>query len=326
MVSVSVYAQNILVVDNTETSPSGTNYYADLQAAVNASQSGDTLLINPSNDSYGNIDFIGRDNLTLIGAGLAVNRSVNQFTTESKVGTMKFDGSTNISVIGIEINRISDPNLSGSKNLYFEEVAVSDVHLIESSNVIFKKCYMSNALRIDNVYIENCVITSRNNSTQDYDNSTLRNNLFFSMGFSGGNSTSRNDTFINNLFVNVQNEELLADDSHTFINNFSDDLNMPWSDGDNGAVNNIALNIPNNEIFADSSITDGDVWNLEWSMEVIHSQILNGGDDGTNIGPTGGSDPLIYPAYSLPTIFSLIAPTNVQEGEDIEVTIKAKGN
>lgn len=334
-----VNAQNILTVDNSGKAPEGDNYYSDLQAAIDAAVSGDIIYILPSPVSYGSVDIEDREGLTFIGLGYNTSAINMNFNYGSEVGTIDVDNSQNLVFKGLKINGLSLDNANTtdpSSNIVvggseLGSINVSFVDRLTVSNSYIEGISLSNT---DNsvIMFRRCIFNPAGSSLSDYSdiyNGNFHNSVFFDFTF----RTILNSTFRNNIFLKTQlaqhsgsGIEEIADNNNTFLNNFLD-LVFPVNEGSNFGDNNVIdTSLNPSDIFADPSVLDNtNVFDMNWDMTPKLSSLLNAGTDGTHIGPAGGtSESYKNAAFTLPYIYDFIIPDQVKEGEDIQVTIKAR--
>ncbi len=326
-------AQNILIVDKSETSPSGDNYYSDLQEAIISSADGDIIYVMPNVNSYGNIEINNQFNLTIIGAGYNAAAASLDRPYHSRILNLEMRNSHNITLKGLYINgsggfEIGNALDSESTNILINETFIARMDIDRANNVTISNSFIftsfGTSFRSENTSILNSVLRVSQFSTV---NSSLFENCLITGATLG--SGVNDSIFKNNIFANnstTSEGPIWASNNNTFINNFTT-TPISYNDGSNTGSGNIELIMGLDGIFADDSVRADVDWSSDWLLTPEHELIINGGSDGTDIGPTGGANPMDgSPIFSLPTIYELRIPTEVKAGEDIEVTIKAKGN
>jgi hypothetical protein len=325
-------AQNILIVDNTDKNPSGSNYYSDLQEAIDAALSGDFIYILPSPISYGNVEIQDRERLTLVGLGYNTSAINKNFNYGSELGTIDVDNSSNLVFKGLQINNLSldNPNTTDPSSTIVVQGSVlgainaNFVQGLTVSNSYIDLFTLSND---DNTAIifRRCIINPAGSSDKDIRNGNFHNSIFFDLDI----GSISNSTFKNNIFLKTTHfgSGVIEDNNNTFLNNFFD-ITLPLNEGSNFAENNVVNEALNpTDIFADTAVSNStNVFDLDWDVTPKLSSLLNAGTDGTHIGPSGGVGTYSNSLFSLPFVYDIIIPTEVKAGEDIEVTIKAKGN
>tara|TARA_R110000868_G_scaffold259361_4_gene517232 strand:- start:60 stop:1145 length:1086 start_codon:yes stop_codon:yes gene_type:complete len=325
-------AQNILIVDNTEANPSGSNYYSDLQEAIDASVSGDIIHVLPSPISYGSVDIEDKERLTLIGLGYNTSAINKNFNYGSDLRTVDVDNSSNLVFKGLQIHNLSldNPNSTDPSSTIVVQGSVLGsitAGFVQGLTVSNSYIDLINLSYNDNTAIifRRCIINPAGSSDDDIRNANFHNSIFFDLDI----GSISNSTFKNNIFLKTTDfgSGVIEDNNNTFLNNFFD-ITLPLNEGSNFAENNVVNEALNpTDIFADTAVSNStNVFDMNWDVTPKLSSLLNAGTDGTHIGPSGGVGTYSNSLFSLPYVYDIIIPTEVKAGEDIEVTIKAKGN
>ncbi len=327
LINQSLNAQNILVVDNTISDPTEENYYSDLQSAITGAQSGDIIHLIPSTRNYGQINIVGKSDLTIIGAGYNAGAASTISPHDSRIIDIDIRNSSGIILKGLHITgadgiNIGDVTDSESTNILIAESVITNLDIDRANGVTVFNCFIYSALTTSsslstNITISNSVIRVIN--FQQVNNTKLENSLVTGALIGG----SVNDSiFTGNIFANNRtNSEgaLWTDNNNTFINNFST-LLIDWEGGSNTGENNNYTDLALEAIFVDDSVRSDVDWSLDWSLEVDGAQF-------TGKGPSQGISPMDgTPIFSLPTIYEITVPNTLKAGEETEVTIKARGN
>lgn len=331
ILTINVAAQNILIVDTEKPTPTGTNYFTSLQAAINASDEGDIIHFLPSDNDQEGVVISGKSNLTIIGPGFYTHYETKDPDGISFISNLDITSSSNILIKGVRFIGahdglvISGTEENPSSNIIIAESHISRLTAKYVNGLIIVNSRLYNKFEIgffsSNVNIRNNIITGER-LVNNVHHSTFRNNLFVGsvMDFE-----FKLNSFQNNIFANVTpNFVINGLPPVSFKNNFLTTDIYPDSESD--GTGNIVQDVPLTDIFIDPAINDTTIWEPRWLLTPKLSAIINGGDDGTDIGPTGGTEPLKRTMFSLPAIYDIMIPLSVKEGEDIEVTIKAKGN
>jgi len=345
-------AQTTHIANNRPGAPTGTNVFTGstaLQDAIDAAVSGDVIQIVPSSINYGNVNITDKA-LTLIGIGLDPDTQIGQ---RSLVDDITFDevGASGSRISGLNFDRLILANTVGGYTL-------SNI-LLENSqlDVVIGPGRTENAL--GNITIRNCVLNS-SNSTSDAqafelyttsgviienniiqgqcrtagtiqgDGLTIRNNLFYD-GLANGIAFHHidNSTVQNNIFLNTNPAVGSNSTGNTFLNNISFNTTADaFTIGlyENTGSGNIESTDP---MLTDVPLVPGGEPNWNFSNDLTPatgSPVLNAGTDGTDIGPTGGANPIDLEGTFLPIIQALTLPSIVSQGTDLEINIKAKGN
>jgi len=336
--------QRILYVDNTPTAPTGTHVYTSLQAAINASQPNDIIHVKPSATSYGTITITNAyDSITIFGIGYNAEKEISQ--------TSIIDGITlsgyNIKVSGLRItstvflaNANASGNLSFENNIFDGTVYVGWGHAV--SNVLFRNnifygFIQTYAARTNTTVFNNCIFsynTTATNGQVDAFNGTLfAHCLFFGVGGSNVRNTfqeSQNSTISNCIFYGRSPKSSVVNGiSNTSYNNCyavdSYDNNFP--EGNGNSVNGTLTEIGGN-IFNDPTIILQQAWNRRWNpaLDPNSIELLEGGDNGTAVGLTGGTIPYKYTGAPLPYIKSFVVPSVIRRGDNLNVKAEATSN
>ncbi len=315
--SISLQAQNVLIVNNSGTAATGDHVYSDIQSAVDASVSGDIIQIVPSPTSYGSVTISGKSNLTIVGAGFNAQLNSEIVPYYSLVGNMGIDGdSENITIKGIRVSSISMNSVS---NIVIEDSHLFGIFISDNSSTVLVRRNFIEATSVSASFTNISGIVYSNNIIDlqaDFRayNAVLDHNLFRIRFLTGSNNT-----YSNNIFLYQGNGDT---DNSIFISNYA---NVDVVTGTNTGSSNIVTSFELSDIMASEEITSNN-WNELWDPTPSEPSILNGGNDGTDIGPTGGVNPYRVTSFTVPTITGLITPTSVRSGENINATIKAKGN
>jgi hypothetical protein len=344
-------AQTIRIANNNPGATPGVNVYTGtnaLQNAVNAAVSGDIIHVIPGSIDYGNV-IISEKSLTLLGVGLNPKKNIGQRSLATDI-SLNGAGASGSRISGLHFDRLLLANSSAT------------VHTV--NNILVENCqfevaigpgFLSNA--ISNIIVRNNIIIGGNNSSEPqafelYTNSgflitnniirghccsgsvisgdglTIQNNFFYYQGTNGGIFQDVDNSIIqNNIFYRVSptlNANCLG---NTFTNNISfghatSNTFTIGVDGNTGSgnltnVDPLITNVPATTL----------PWNYSWDITLLTgSPAINAGQDGTNMGPTGGATPFDPEGTFLPLIEAINMPAIVTQGTSLQVNIKAKGN
>ena len=160
--SISLSAQ-IITIDNN---PGSTTTYQTLQDAHDNAVSGDTIYVQPSTSSYGNVSITKA--LTIIG------RSHSEPGRISTIGNVTI-GSSDIVLSGLSVNQISTGN-PGSSNPAFSGFTLTECEINSTLN-IGSSTLVSSAVTIENVTIRGNHIRSTLRIYGDTQDVILSNNI-----------------------------------------------------------------------------------------------------------------------------------------------------
>lgn len=233
----------IITVDNTPNSP---GQYTDLQAAIDESASGDTILIHGSGTSYGTVT-IGKK-LTLIGEGALPDQQMPMETIIDDINLRNFletsDNASESAFIGLKINRMYFLSGQGAGIL-------SGIYIYR--NIISFMIIPADSRGGASVYATQNILSRIDGSTgtsevhRKFTNSVFTNNIIIQQGFGTySNSGSGNNQLSNNIFVyNTAGPAHVGSSGDTFTNNifyydrgsYSGDI--VWTGGNSTFTNNL---------------------------------------------------------------------------------------
>lgn len=260
----------VFVVDNI---PGNGAPYTSVQTAINAALAGDTIMVQPSPISYGNITI--NKQLVLIGRGhIAGSNNAN-------IGTITLqDGSSNTVLTGMKIERVEGASLAVVHNISI------DRNILEGSSVIQSTIWGSSSANNwtikGNVIIEaplcgGCQVINMTSAILNT-NWVFRNNIFVSR--TGTNSTR----LFNNMNATTQfvhNIVILRNDSYMFGGPVGS-----WGQASND------VNIQNNIFWVQTTTIDPKVncINCNWSYNLLYSpsgalDTLPGATNLNNVNP-----------------------------------------
>ena len=318
--SLFVKAKIITVNNNTN----ALGQYSSVQDAIDAAFINDTLLINSSPTSYGNITI--RKKLTLIGEGyLTSSDEKAKITTLGNVFVDTIAGGDVVS--GTIFNGLKMSFLSTNSNANFP-----------INRVIVANCQVNNSIAI-NHGLDWEIYNSRMSSVSGLSNNvTIQNSIFVSTSvdinnFKGGlisNCVFRGD-IANASFLQIQNciftatDRVILNSTNVAIINTSFtidsvDANILSTDG-NTATNCFFGNDPRFIDEVDYQLDpDGPTGG-------IPNILLNAGIDGKDIGITGGNYPIavLDGRVNLPQVQEVVVKTGViAPGENLIIDVTGR--
>lgn len=344
--SVSSFA----VVRTVSNDPNNPAQYNTVQAALNASNHGDTIYVNGSQFYYA--DFQINRRVVLIGAGYNVSNQLNLATQVSNISLFKDNGVNDASgtvIMGFFVNcRVS---LAGSS------LPVNNVRL--TRNFIGNGCapgvspgastswtIYNNVLRgvglegaSTNILIQNNIflssVTGGNQSSVIVDHNVFQGNGV-------GISNMRFATITNNIFVRTGGNCM---DAGAQFNTFNNNLSILSTVGPTSPTNSF-LGGPNsgagNFVAVDplfENVSNSDNYSATFNYRLKStSTVRNAGTDGSDLGIYGGSYPFpsggapgsgydTSPLPAIPQITSLnVLNSSLQPGAQLQVNVQAKIN
>jgi len=177
--------------------------YTSVQTAHDATSvlPGDTLYIEPSGVSYGNLNWSKR--LTIIGNGylLAANPETQANTANSKLGSVTISNGANTSMItGSEINTLTFTN--SASNIFIRRNLITSITSDQNpgANIYIIQNYISNinfSASFSNVSVENNIFIGSINFSSSMTTGIFQNNVMLS-NFDATNCTLRNNISLSN--------------------------------------------------------------------------------------------------------------------------------
>lgn len=309
------------VVWRVNSTPGINASYTTLQAAHDGAAPGDTLYVESSKNSYGNLSLTKP--LVIIGVGyfLAENYQTQASSTTSLAGNISFlpnaEGSvlTGLTLSGILKIKTSDITIKRNHlpatGIILNDSALagySITNIIISQNYVYSIADGTGNSGASNVMITNNIITnsltlnlsSALNVYNNYINSsvTVKNGIFRNncLNYSGA-AVFSNTTIQNNLFY-ASSYNLNTSTTTDTVNKFS---------------------ITFTTIFANTGSPDG-----KFQLKTT-SPAIGYAADGGNCGPFGGPAPYVLSGIpSIPTIYDFIAAPSGNSTNGLNVNIKAK--
>jgi hypothetical protein len=347
VIPATVYA-TIRTVSN---SPSTLAQFNTIQAAVNACNSGDTIYVHGSPNSYAAFTVTNKQ-LTIIGPGWSPLKNL-PFQADVQGMTLTGSSTSGTEIQGLLLSGAVNMNSAHPNNLRFirNRFTQGQSVLVQESGITY-----SGYLFEGNVF-ENAQVVGTSSST--YQNFIFQNNLFYESGccvngqihgftnsvnvlfnhnlwYGPGsgtrdvfNSNSRFLTITNNIFVrrNAANQNSFS----TFNNNitFNAGNNTPWTANSNvDAGGNVANQSP---LMVDQAAVDGGTFNPVGDFTIASGVANNAGSDSKDIGllydATGSLNWTISRISRLPYIFSMnITNPTIATGGTLNVQVEARKN
>jgi hypothetical protein len=343
----TINAQTVRYVDNNQGAPTAGVNYATIQAAINASTPGDIIYVQPSPNSYGNINIDRVINLY----GLAHNPELNA-GQYAYIANITFSGPasgtlitglflTNININQNQLNNgivITNNRISGTITGYGNTVQTNDIVISgnyfehNSSNYINNN-QGQNWIIANNLFERSGTHFGWNMITNLNNTSILNNNIFLSRQIGDGNQSVQvfsncNGTQIsNNIFVftgtNVVNMNLGSNTNLSFNNNLTYSVvtafqSLGGTNIDDTDPQFVSFD-PNNTL----GNTSHD-FNIQGG-----SPAENAGTDGNDLGVMNGAYPFDIRGYPtlLPYLTDFVIFNNIlSEGTDLNINVKADAN
>ncbi len=296
--------------------------FNNFTTAQNAASNGDTIYVEGSPTSYGNITISKQ--LIIIGTGyfLTENPQTQANLNSAKFGTVNFNtGSSGSVITGLELTGTITINvalISVIRN-YAKNININSS--TSYGNIFISQNYInggisnsSGSAQIFNVTISNNIAgcgsyCSVINLGTNY-SGAISNNVFFS-----GDVSAYNFVFTNNIrtccSVNLNN--------NTFFNNIGDGTQFPAGNGNQQSITmaDVFVGYPTQGSYS----SDG-----RYQLK-SGSPAIGAGNDGTDCGIFGGVTPYVLSGMpEIPAIYEINMPSTGTTGNGINVTVKAKSH
>lgn len=346
IVCMTLQAQTVYVVDNNQ--GSGTQY-TSAQAAIDAASAGDYIYLQPSPNSYGNINMTKP--LNIYGIGHIPELNAGQFASVSNI-YFRNGNASGSKISGLYINNIyldltTDNNhdvvitnnrinyIAGNSTTSRANNVIISGNYFRNPNFNAIDTYNSQNWIISNNLIEQPFTSSTWSSFSRFNSSILFNNNIVLTRQNGNGSNSvqvfnncSGTQISNNIFLftgtNVENMNLGGNNALTFQNNLTYSYNTTFDnlagtnnidDTDPQFVNfnqNAALNTTSNDYHIQAG-----------------SSAENAGTDGNDLGVFNGGFPFSPRGYptELPYLTDFVIFNNIlSAGTDLNINIKANAN
>jgi len=335
------YAQTIRRVNNNP-GVTGLNVYTTAQAAHDAANSNDILIVEPSVTSYGIL--VVTKPLKIYGNGYYLNTNtelkadqrnsildlvifttgsdgslISGFYITSSVNNfndfrgLSIYGVSNITVQRCNINfmlSISNRNWDNNINTNVSNITISENHL-SNSNILEATTWIVPTYTISNVIVSNNILSGgiSASTTPQIQNWAIRNNTF-----TAGTISLANSIFENNI---------LSSGGTPAFNNVTYSYNVSTTNSFSGGVGNQnSVVVSTQFIGTGAGISDDERYQIKSG-----SPLKTAGAGGIEVGAYGGSTP--YVVSGIPAIPSIVNMTNTATGTSstpLSVTISVKSN
>ena len=305
--------------------------FTNLTAAITAAGRRDTLIVAASGTSYGDITLAKP--LTIIGGG-GFSCTLTTLTLDSTSATAQADSSY-ISSFNISSTLTVKP---GVGNIILERLQVTSNFNMSTtptsasiSSMIIRNCILSavnGGDKANGLFFSNCYFTG--GATAKY--CIVKNSLFFGAGYSTYISACVGTTFSNNIFLGSLGCGYGSggpgnSSGNSFYNNLTfntKDSTLPY--GANSGSANIRNKNPKFVLMQNTTCGYYSI-NDNYALQA-GSPAHNAGEDGTDIGPTGGSFPCTLGLVGLPPLPNIqqlsLTTTTVPSTGSLNVRVKAK--
>jgi len=299
LVSTSLYATT-RVVNNSNANP-GQFYY--LQAAIDSSSNGDTLMIQPSANNYGNV--VLDKSLTLIGIGHKPVKDLPLVASITSITMGQY--TTGMTLIGLKISQFLTPCNAYGNWSYNSGITIRNCQLDYFGTNNPNNCYGFNSM--SDIVVENCFLKGFGLSNTG-NNALIQNCIFEAYGASFGDGVT-NVVVKNNLFMYESLVGNLSANGAIFENNifFRFSPSSSYGSLNNCVFNNNLTYQTNNDVIVGGTNTGSNniigqdplFVDLNYSSTPLYKPTLynfrlqelspghNAGIDGQDVGPYGNS-------------------------------------
>lgn len=351
---LSAQAQTVWIADNRPTAPGGTHIFPDVTQAIAAASPGDIIHIIPSQFTYPNFT-ITKDSLTFFGIGYNPNKEqpsissvgvividVGRFGTrisglnvaDINLGTSATGALGNVFIENSQVDRITGNICCGVKtvsSVIIRNCIIGQFYTTGSAVIDLRGTYISSTSVVitNNIIMGSSTLSSGGYGSINATDAIIKNNLF--LGDGATNDFAFNDvqtsTISNNIFLGRQP---ISDALAGIVSNCTFNNNITF-----GATSNLLPTGNGNTANANLENTDPLLVNVplvdDWDFTYdptpdVGSPALLGGNDGNDIGVTGGTIPFSPTGSPLPVIQVLRLPEVIQQGTNTNATIEAEGN
>lgn len=324
--TVSIVNAKIWRVNNV---PGVSADFTTAQAAHNGASAGDSIYLESSSNSYGNLTTTKP--LVWIGLGyfLVNNPGLENHTNTGSIGSLTINSGSDGAIFQISTTGFVGININSCANItFFRCYLDGSINVGGTSNhITFNECYLN--VGNDNFTIApsttefvftvtNCIIRDNYISfNQNAYQVTFNNNTVFTNGQFNNTNTIDNATISNNLLYGVSPGALY---DAGYPSNVSNNL---WV-----STNNATYVGTNGNIFASdltTVIVNSSSPDAKWKL-ISGSPAIGAGAGGVDIGAYGGANPYIVSMIpAIPTIYQLSIPANAT-GNTLPSTVSTRAN
>jgi hypothetical protein len=331
--------------------PSGVAQYNTIQAAIDASSSGDSIFVHGSSVAYAGFTITNKQ-LVIIGPGWIPDKIVNPAVHINTSISISGAASNNTEMQGFIFDATVNVNSSKPDNLRFIRNGFNEsINLNQASTTysgyLFESNYFNNRQILgiassiyQNFMLQNNIfwLPSGNGlPTESISNFASSVNVWFNHNLWYGKDQSYTSCFNNTTGVLLTNNifvrrDAAAGNSNSYFNNnitYVAGNNDPWlSNGNTNGGGNVSNQNPQMADMA--NILAGNFSPL-FNFTIGAGPANNSGDDSKDMGllydATGSLNWIISRNSRLPFIYSMIVTTpNVAAGGNVQVTVEARRN
>ena len=304
--------------------------FTTLQAAHDGAAAGDTIHLEPSSTSYGNLTMTKRLSIFSTGQFASDNPGFQQDIKNGFAGAINIsDAAANGSLLSIRYSgaiTISGSNVGSISLLNCATTTSQQCHPInggiyiqDADNIIISGGWcavvwlLGNA---QNILISNNIIGGRI-SVDAQSTATINNNVICAISADNGCSSNGfvliNSIVRNNIFL--KGTGIVSFSGSQLQNNFSADASLPAGNGNLGNVNMANVFINGTGVFIDNAY-----------LLKPGSLAIGAGLNGENLGAFGGTNPFrLAVTPSIPSIYKLLVPS-AASGTNMNIIFSTRSN
>ncbi|WP_035562265.1 hypothetical protein [Hymenobacter sp. IS2118] len=310
-------AQTIRRVNNNGVT--GTNIYADIQAAHNAAANGDIIQVEPSTVTYGSLTCTKQ--LTIVGPGY--------FLADNQPPALQANP--------IPATMSSITFAAGSDGTSVSGMSSNTTWYINDDNISVRRCYLTGYIYLGFGSVTNGTIIRQNYfygllESSPSTNSLITNNIFLS-GYISLTGAGNSGEFSNNSVVNgsvslnnftVRNNYFGSGFTPTANTNWAFNLLAQATLPTVGTATNNTANVPAASVFAQTSGSPQyDGW---YKLKTGTNPAVGAGQGGVDVGATGSATGNGYRFGGLPAIPAIYQLNQTVTGNSLNVTLGTRSN
>ena len=302
--------------------------FTTVQAAHDAAAAGDTIHLEPSINSYGDLTMNKR--LVIIGTGQFIVQNpgiqfdpkapylatvnISNSGANNSILMVRHTGNININsgVTGVTLTNCASTDATGHTGCVSGQIIINN-----ADNIVIKNCWATN-IRFENnsnnIVITNNIIGNAifNDATSD---GIIANNVIHAVagGPCGNNDASLNNCVIGNNIFNTQQNASFS--NCNISNNIAPGTNLPAGSGNQINVDMSTVFVNNTGGFVDN------VYQLKTG-----SPAIGAGGNGVDCGAFGGGSPFrLAVTPPIPSIYKMSLPAS-PSGSSMTLTFSTKSN
>jgi hypothetical protein len=332
--AITGFSQTIWIANNNVGAVPGTNVKLGTTALADAIASaapGDIIYVVPSEDPYGSVTV--NKSLNIFGAGFNPDKSnsMTSMVTNITITT------NNVRISGLLV--FPQVHVMGVSGTIVDKCRVDRILLTDIGSTIIQNCVIEGSSSFisincngttNNLRINNNIIYGTAQGLLKVSNATIENNVFVGLTIVPDYSAIRDSqgcSIRNNIFYGVQpNGPNLVNNNQQFNLSFgaTDNTFVDGVDG-NTASNNIVNQDP---LFVNLPIAlSASSYSNSYDAHLKTGSPAKGtGMGGIDMGVFGGTTPFDRFGTSLPIVQTIVAPSSVVQGTNVNVRVQAKGN